>query len=355
MTRSVEPRRVAVLLFNLGGPDGQADVRPFLKNLFSDPRIIGLPWGLRQLVAGLISSRRAAAARANYMKMGGGSPLLAETRKQAESLETQLNGGVDREVKVFVGMRYWHPFIDDVAREILAWKPDETVVLPLYPQFSSTTTLSGFDAFDRAYGGASRKICCYARDPQFIEAHVEVIRASLTSMSLDLNRTRILFSAHGLPEKTINSGDPYQAQVEGTVVAVMAGLARALGATPPQYRVCYQSRVGPLAWIGPSTQDSLAEAAADGMNVVVVPIAFVSEHIETRVELDMEYGELASELGIETYVRVPTLSVSPLFIAALAGQVEQALQAQDPLIGDFDCSGEHRMCPRQACSRRRAA
>lgn len=345
MSQVQEPRRIAVLLFNLGGPDGQADVRPFLYNLFADRRIISLPWGVRQFVAWLISTRRAASARANYMKMGGGSPLLAETRKQAEALAQRLNGQDGREVRVFVGMRYWHPLLPDVAREMAAWQPHETVVLPLYPQFSTTTTLSGFDVFDRAYAGRTSKICCYGRDPVFIDSHVEIIEASLARMPVSDRPRRILFSAHGLPEKTIAGGDPYQAQVEGTVVAVMDRLSERLGSVLPEHRICYQSRVGPLAWIGPSTEDSLREAATDQRDVLVVPIAFVSEHIETLVELDEEYGELAAELGIMSYVRAPALGVSATFIEALAGLVERTLQTQAPVSGDFGCGAGFQQCP----------
>lgn len=337
------PRRVAVLLFNLGGPDGQADVRPFLYNLFSDRRIIALPWGVRHAVAWLISTRRAASARANYMKMGGGSPLLGETMRQAEALQKRLNRRKDREVRVFVGMRYWKPFIPDAARAIAQWGPDETVVLPLYPQFSSTTTLSGFDAFDRAFAGPSRKVCCYAADAGFIETHAHVVREWLKLLPAEANANRILFSAHGLPERTIQAGDPYQEQVEATVARVMA----ALGPGAPEHRICYQSRVGPLAWIGPSTEACLVEAGAEGKGVLVVPIAFVSEHIETRVELDMDYADLAGRHGVRNYVRAPTLGFAPGFIGALAGQVDKALMSNEAVVGDHDCSAAHPLCPRR--------
>lgn len=340
---TARPRRIAVMLFNLGGPDGQADVRPFLRNLFSDRRIISLPWGLRHLVAWLISTRRASEARANYAKMGGGSPLLGETRAQAEALEKRLNRKKDREVRVFVGMRYWKPFISDVAREIAAWGPDETVVLPLYPQFSSTTTLSGFDVFDAAFAGPSKKICCYASEPDFIAVHAKLVAAWLKLMPAEMATNRILFSAHGLPERTIQAGDPYQEQVEATVAGVMA----ALGPGAPDHRVCYQSKVGPLAWIGPSTEEALHEAAADRMNVMVVPIAFVSEHIETRVELDMDYAMLAGDLGIKNYVRAPTLGTAPDFIKVLAGQVDKARASDAAITGDHNCSGAHPLCPRR--------
>jgi ferrochelatase len=347
------PRRVAVLLFNLGGPDAQADVRPFLYNLFSDRRIIGLPWGIRHALAWFISTTRAASARANYAKMGGGSPLLGETRKQAAALEKALNRRKDREVRVFVGMRYWKPFIADAAREIAAWEPEDTVVLPLYPQFSSTTTLSGFDVFDQAYVGPSKKICCYAADPGFIAAHAGIVRGWLKLLPSERGAVRILFSAHGLPERIIKAGDPYQEQIEATVSGVMAAVTAEMGLDTPDHRVCYQSRVGRLVWIGPSTEEAIAEAAADGKSVLVVPIAFVSEHIETRVELDMDYAKLAGDLGILNYARAPTLGFAPAFIQVLAGQVDRALMANESIIGDHDCSAAHSLCPR-ACVRRAA-
>lgn len=343
MADSERKRRIAVLLFNLGGPDGQADVRPFLYNLFADRRIIRLPWGIRHILARVISTGRAASARANYMKMGGGSPLLGETRKQAEALEKRLNRKPDVEAKVFVGMRYWKPFIPDVARAVAAWSPDETVVLPLYPQFSTTTTLSGFDVFDRAYPGPSKKVCCYAADPDFIAAHAHVVREWLKLLPAGPGAVRILFSAHGLPERIIEAGDPYQEQVEATVARVIA----ALGSDAPEHRVCYQSRVGRLVWIGPSTEEALIEAGADDKAVLVVPIAFVSEHIETRVELDMDYAHLAGEHGVRNYARAPTLGVMPGFIDTLAGQVDRALVSNEAIIGDHDCSASHSLCPRR--------
>lgn len=340
-------RRIAVLLFNLGGPDGQADVRPFLYNLFSDRRIVGLSWGVRHLLAGFISTTRAKSARANYAKMGGGSPLLGETMRQAEALQKRMNRSKDREVRVFVGMRYWTPFIPDVAREVAAWKPDETVVLPLYPQFSSTTTLSGFDVFDRAYPGSAKKICCYAADPEFIAAHVHVVRNWLKMLPSERGAVRILFSAHGLPERIIQAGDPYQEQIEATVRRIMASVEAEMGADTPDFRVCYQSRVGRLVWIGPSTEEALHEAGVDGKAVLVVPIAFVSEHIETRVELDMDYAMLAGEVGIRNYARAPTLGIAPAFIGMLAGQVERALASDEPIVGDHHCAANHALCPRR--------
>ncbi len=335
-----KPKKVAVLIFNLGGPAGQADVRDFLYNLFSDPYIIGLPWGLRQGVAALIANGRARSARANYARMGGGSPILMETRSQAEVLEKQLAALPGVEARVFIGMRYWHPFMAEAAADIAAWAPDEIVVLPLYPQFSSTTTLTGFDAFKAAYKGPAKVhyVCCYAQNDKFIAAHVDLIRQRLKRLPAD-NR-RILFSAHGLPEKIIAKGDPYQEQVERCVTRIMAELGEI------DHVICYQSRVGPMAWIGPSTEEVIHQAAEDGCSILVVPIAFVSEHVETLVELDGDYGELAGRLGIMTFERVPTLRNDMTFVLGLVDEVRKALQAPEAVTGDNDCAACHKFCPK---------
>ncbi len=338
-----EPRlkRVAVLIFNLGGPAKQADVRGFLYNLFSDPYIIGLPWGMRHGLAALIANGRARSARANYAKMGGGSPILMETKAQAKALENQLGQLSQIEARVFIGMRYWHPFMAETVTEIEAWGPDEIVVLPLYPQFSSTTTLSGFDAFKEAYSGSAKVhyICCYAQNDNFIRAQVQLIRNRLDKLPAD-NR-RILFSAHGLPEKIIRQGDPYQEQVERCVAKIMAELGEI------DHIVCYQSRVGPLTWIGPSTEDAIRQAGADGRNILVVPIAFVSEHVETLVELDGDYGDLASKLGITHFERVPTLRNNLTFIQGLVVEIDKALKTSGTVTGDNDCAVCHKFCPKQ--------
>jgi len=330
-------KKLAVLLLNLGGPLVQDDVQGFLYNLFADKYIIGLPWGLRQALAWLISSRRAEGAKANYAKMGGGSPLLAETQAQALALEALLQKDSELETKVFIGMRYWHPFIEDTAKEIAVFNPDEVVVLPLYPQFSSTTTLTAVEAFKKSYLGTGRinTICCYAQNTHFIEAQVEIIKPQLPQLG---DKGRILFSAHGLPQKIVDAGDPYQKQVEATVAKIMTKLGSY------DYEVCYQSRVGPLKWIGPSTDDSIRKAGIDGKSVMVVPIAFVSEHIETLVELDEEYGHLAKESGISTYIRVPTVRTNATFIAALKDEVIKALHSDTAINGDFECQSCHKFC-----------
>jgi len=343
-------RRVAVVVFNLGGPDGPGSVRPFLFNLFSDPAIIGLPSLFRNAVAKLISTRREASAQANYAMMdaGGGSPLLAETRKQAAALEATVGAALSGdEVKVFVAMRYWHPLTEEVAAEVAAFGPDEVVLLPLYPQFSTTTTQSSLKAWNAAYGGSGRvrAVCCYPQAPGWIAAQVEGIRDALTKVG-DAP-VRVLFSAHGIPEKLVAKGDPYQEQVESTVDAIMAELGEGV-----DHVLCYQSRVGPMKWLGPSTPEGLAEAGRDGVGVIVVPVAFVSEHIETLVELDIEYGELAHGLGVAPYLRTPTVSLAAPFINQLSDAVIEALglPVDGPVTAPCGtgCKARWKACPYQA-------
>jgi ferrochelatase len=331
--------RLAVVLFNLGGPDGPADVRPFLQNLFSDPAIIGLPGFLRLPLARLISTRRERSAQANYDLMGGGSPLLPETFKQAGALQDALTGTAD-DVRVFVAMRYWRPLTGDTAQEVAAYQPDDVVLLPLYPQYSTTTTASSLKAWAEAYDGPGtvHTVCCYPQADGWIAAQVTAIRAERAKAGD--RPVRVLFSAHGVPESVIRRrGDPYQAQVEAGAAAV----AEAAGLT--DWSICYQSRVGPMTWLGPSTPEALEQAARDGVGVIIVPIAFVSEHIETRVELDIEYAHLAGELGVSPYLRCPTPSTDPAFITALSGAVRTALTGPSPAPYGQGCRGDFAACP----------
>jgi protoporphyrin/coproporphyrin ferrochelatase len=330
--------KTAVVLFNLGGPDSPEAVRPFLFNLFNDPAIITLPGPLRWLLAQFIASGRAPTARAIYDKIGGGSPLLANTEAQARALEAALGEGN----RVFVAMRYWHPQSRATAAAVRNFNPDEVVLLPLYPQFSTTTTASSLVAWSEAAAGAgltapARAICCYPAEPGFIEALAASIRRVLERWP-PREKKRLLFSAHGLPEKIVAAGDPYRWQVEQTVAA----LRRALGDPTLDCVTCYQSRVGRLAWIGPATDAEIRRAGAEGVGLVVVPVAFVSEHSETLVELDIEYRHLAGAAGVPTYVRVPTVAAAPEFIAALARLVRHAQQRRLAV----PCSGESaRLCP----------
>lgn len=315
--------RIAVILFNLGGPDGPESVKPFLRNLFGDPAILRVPALLRRPLAAGIAGRRAVAARQIYAKLGGGSPLLANTRAQAEALEAALAGCGS--VRAFVCMRYWHPRAEEVAAEAKAFAPDRLVLLPLYPQFSTTTTassLADWRAAARRTGLTvpAAAICCYPTEPGFIAALVGGVRSALEEAGGPA-RARLLLTAHGLPERIVAAGDPYRRQVEDTAAAVVA----ALGLPDLDWTVCYQSRVGPLRWIGPATDEEIRRAGREGRAVVVVPIAFVSEHSETLVELDMEYRHLAREAGVPEYRRVATVSTSAPFIEGLARLVRTVL------------------------------
>lgn len=308
-------KKTAVILFNLGGPDGPEAVKPFLFNLFNDRAIIGLPNPFRYLLAKLISGRRAPKAREIYNEIGGKSPILENTEVQAQALQASLCGF--GQVKVFTVMRYWHPRADEVARQVQDFAPEQLILLPLYPQYSTTTTASSFREWHRAAARAkldvpTASVCCYPTHPEFVRAHAQLIRTYYQEAER-FGTPRILFSAHGLPEKIIKKGDPYQAQVEATTEAVL----KELGMETVDYTNCYQSRVGPMKWIGPSTESELLRAAYDQVPVVLVPIAFVSEHSETLVELDIEYAEMAHAQGLNHYYRVPTLSANAHYIAAL--------------------------------------
>lgn len=311
--------RIAVVLFNLGGPDGPAAVKPFLYNLFSDPAIIGAPALLRKPLAAFIASTREKSAIANYAMMGGGSPIVVQTIEQAEALESTLKARrPSDEIKVFIAMRYWAPRARDVAKAVRAYAPDDVVLAPLYPHYSTTTTASSIAEWRRYYDGPCREICCWFVNPGLIEAHAMLIER--TWRDAGCPRVRVLFSAHGLPEKISESGDPYRGQIEQTCEAIAKRLGPAW-----DWTLCFQSRVGPLKWIGPSTPEAIEAGARDGVGVLIDPVAFVSEHIETLVELDHEYLELARSLGVTTYLRAPTVSATPAFIAGLGDAVERSL------------------------------
>jgi ferrochelatase len=331
--------RVAIVLFNLGGPDRPEAVRPFLFNLFNDPAIIAAPGPIRWLIATLISRRRAPVARAIYDEIGGRSPLLELTNEQARALESALRE--IGEVRAFVAMRYWHPMSAAVAGEVKAFEPDEVILLPLYPQFSSTTSGSSLADWARAAAAAgldapTKTICCYPLQERLIEAEARLIAEALDAVTE--GAPRLLLSAHGLPKKIVAGGDPYQWQVEQTAAAIVERLAR----PDLDWTVCYQSRVGPLEWIGPYTDEEIERAGAQGRPLVIAPIAFVSEHSETLVELDITYYKLARGAGVPEYIRVPALGSDPGFIAALAEIVREALNAEP---GAVRPAGGARLCP----------
>ena len=311
--------RIAVVLFNLGGPDGPAAVRPFLYNLFSDPAIIGAPAAVRKPLAAFIAWTREKSAIANYAMMGGGSPIVAETTAQADAVADclRIRRPVD-EVEVFTVMRYWAPRAREVAEAVRAFAPDEVVLAPLYPQYSTTTTASSVAEWREHYAGPCREICCWFVNPGLVDAHAALIER--TWREAGSPKVRLLFSAHGLPESISDSGDPYRWQIEQTCVAI----AERLGAGW-DWSLCFQSRVGPMNWIGPSTPQAIENAAKDGVGVLIDPVAFVSEHVETLVELDHDYEKLARSLGVKIYLRAPTVGVTAEFIAGLCDAIERSL------------------------------
>jgi ferrochelatase len=322
--------KIAIVLFNLGGPDGPDAVEPFLFNLFSDPAIIRVPQPFRWLIAKLVSKRRAPVAQAIYAELGGRSPLVPLTEAQGRALEVALAGG-ESEHRCFLAMRYWHPFADAAVAAVKAWGADEIVLLPLYPQYSTTTTESSLKDWDRAAKAAglavpAKAVCCYPITDGFIAAHAALLGEALLKAGSP-ESLRVLFSAHGLPKKIVEQGDPYQAQVEQSCAAIVSRL----NVPSLDWVTCFQSRVGPLEWIGPSTEDEIRRAGAEGKRLIVVPVAFVSEHSETLVELDIEYAKLAEESGVPAYFRVPALGVHPDFIAALARLVRAARAEADIL------------------------
>ena len=338
----------AVVLFNLGGPDSPAAVRPFLGNLFSDPAILRMPSIARWFLSRLIASRRAPVAREIYARIGGRSPLLEQTEAQALALERELAA---EGARVFVAMRYWHPMAPETASRVAEMKPDRIVLLPLYPQFSSSTTASSFDDWDRAAGEAgldapTHRICCYAEERGFIDTLVDLTRAGLAEIG-GYRPPRVLFSAHGVPKKFVAAGDPYQDHVDRTVAAAVAGL----GLDGLDHVTCYQSRVGRLEWLGPYTDDEIRRAGAEGVPLVVVPVAFVSEHSETLVELDMDYADLATECGVPEYIRVPTAGTDAAFVAGLARLARSALESGRPIAsgrGTRVCPSIFADCPMMA-------
>jgi ferrochelatase len=333
--------RIAIVLFNLGGPDSLEAVEPFLYNLFADRALIALPNPLRALIAKLIARRRGPVARHIYARMGNRSPIVANTEAQARALEAALGG----DVRVFVAMRYWHPMSGEAAAAVKRWAPDEIVLLPLYPQFSSTTTASSLAAWHQAARAIgldvpTRAVCCYPTAAGFIAALASRLETALAEWPAG-ERVRILLSAHGLPQRIVARGDPYEWQVNATAAALRARMGKKL----PETVVCYQSRVGPLKWLEPATDAEIRRAGAERIGLIILPIAFVSEHSETLVELDLDYGALAATAGVPRYVRAPTVSAEPHFIAGLAAAVRGAHGPLAPEAGRRICPALHNLCP----------
>ena len=311
--------RKAVILFNLGGPDKLESVEPFLFNLFNDPAIISIPSIIRYPLAKFISKKRAPIAKNIYREIGNKSPILELTQNQAKSLENSLLR--KGEYKCFIIMRCWHPRATEVIKKVKEYNPNEIILLPLYPQFSASTSGSSIKEWNdlckkENLNIETKTICCYPTENNFLESHAELIKKTINNLDKNF---KLLFSAHGLPENKIKKGDPYQWQVEQTVQGIMSKLKdRNL-----DYTISYQSRVGPLKWIGPSTDEVIIKYSKEKKGIVIVPVAFVSEHSETLVELDIEYKKLAEKNGCSFYKRVPALGIEENFINGLTKLVLQ--------------------------------
>jgi ferrochelatase len=324
--------RVGVLLLNLGGPERIQDVGPFLYNLFSDPEIIRLPVpALQKPLAWLISTLRSGKSQEAYRAIGGGSPLRRITEQQARELQSSLRQrGI--EATTYVAMRYWHPFTESAVADIKADVIDEVVVLPLYPHFSISTSGSSFRELKRLRQADAafealpiRCIRSWYDHPGYVEAMAQLIAAEIRQCE-DPAAAHVFFSAHGVPRSYVEeAGDPYQKEIEACTGLIMARLAALLGHANP-HTLAYQSRVGPVEWLRPYTEDALRELGEQGVReLVVVPISFVSEHIETLEEIDIEYREIATEAGIAHFRRVPALDTDATFISGLADLVQEAM------------------------------
>jgi ferrochelatase len=331
--------------------DKPGSVEPFLFNLFNDPAIIGAPMPIRWLLAKYISKKRAPIARQIYEYLGGKSPLLEHTTAQADGLAARLQQS-DTDAKVFIAMRYWHPMTAEAVRAVKNWGADEVVLLPLYPQFSTTTSGSSISAWhaeaDRQHLSVkTAAFCCYPTLPGFAAAQARLIKETLAAREQKLPY-RLLFSAHGLPERIIEKGDPYVSQIEQSAAAVIDHLAQQ-GVEVSDWRVCYQSRVGRLKWVEPYTEDEIARAGAENLALLVVPIAFVSEHSETLVELDIEYRELAAEKGVPAYWRASTVLSAPEYLDGLRDMVLSCRENGDKSMcrgdGQGICAGTFAGCP----------
>ena len=331
----------AVILFNLGGPDKLDSVEPFLFNLFNDPAIISIPSFFRYLLAKFISKRRAPIAKNIYKEIGNKSPILELTTEQAKSLENNLLKKGD--YKCFIVMRCWHPRASDVIKKVKEYNPEEIILLPLYPQYSASTSGSSINEWNdlckkENYQIKTKTICCYPTENYFIKSHISLINKTLKSV--ESNNFKLIFSAHGLPESKIKKGDPYKWQVEETVKEIMLKIKN----ENLDYIISYQSRVGPLKWIGPSTDEIIIQYSKEKKGIVIVPIAFVSEHSETLVELDIEYKKLAEKNGCAFYKRVPALGIEENFIEGLAELILQQ-GTRGNFVSSVICPNKYIKCP----------
>ena len=333
----------AIILFNLGGPDSLSAVEPFLFNLFNDPAIISLPTLFRYPLAKFISKRRTPVAKAIYAEMGGKSPILEETKLQANAIENILKNETD-DYKCFIVMRCWNPRASNVIKEVKRFNPGQVILLPLYPQYSNATTGSSINEWldtckKENLTTETKIVCCYPTEKNFILSYSNLIKKKINLNKL--NETTLIFSAHGLPENKIKQGDPYQWQVEQSVKE----LVKKLSINKLNHILSYQSRVGPLKWIGPSTEIVIKDEAKKGKIIIVVPVAFVSEHSETLVELDIEYRKLAEENGSKEYIRIPAVTANQDFINSLKSSILQA-GSGERFTSSIKCLQNLKKCPR---------
>src|SRR2546422_4309132 len=324
--------KIGVVLFQLGGPDSLDAIEPFLYNLFCDPDIIDFPFAriARQPLAKLISSRRARHVAHHYAEIGGKSPILEFTRRQAEALDCELRPEFD--ARVVMAMRYWRPFTQEAIATLAAHEPDDVVLLPLYPQYSKTTTGSSLNEWNRRFHphGWSPHVHVvreFYKDATYLDAVVAAVDSSLRDFE-DPADVDMVFSAHSVPMAVIEQGDPYQRQIEDTVDLVWQR-----GGWPARRHICYQSKVGASKWLRPSMHETIKNLSAAGSrHVLVVPISFVSDHVETLHEIDIEHREQARTLGITDFRMMPGLNDSPAFIGALAGLVRGQIAAIEPAL-----------------------
>ncbi len=351
MTRTT--RRVGVVLFQLGGPDTLAAIEPFLFNLFSDPDIIDFPFARlgRKALAKLISTTRARKVQHHYATIGGGSPIRRFTEQQARALEAKLiSEGFD--ARCFVAMRYWHPFTHEAIAELQAAECDEVVLVPLYPQYSSTTTGSSLNEWQRLFHDdvPVHNVGHFYRHPMYLEAVIEKVDEALSRFGIP-SRPEIVFSAHSIPMSIVAKGDPYQLQIQETVRLLMAR-----GGWSNRHRLCYQSKVGASKWLQPSLHRTLRDLAAEKVReVCVVPVAFVSDHVETLGEINHEGRDEAYRLGITRFEMTSGLNDSPKFISALGQLVREALGDAVDLYTPIHATGRQMSAPDLLAGHRRLA
>lgn len=343
-------KKTAVILFNLGGPDKLSAVKPFLFNLFYDKAIINLPNPLRYFLAKFIAAKRNIKASEIYIKLGGKSPILEITNSQAEALEKELS--FSGNFKVFTCMRYWHPMSYLVAKKVMEYGADEIILLPLYPQFSTSTTKSSFLDFENEIRKFNanikiKKVCCYPTNHKFILAHSFLLQKTIEEVELSHKKKkfRLLFSAHGLPQKLIDNGDPYVFQITKSTEAIIAELKKMARFKKHQidYKICYQSKVGSLKWTSPSLDEEMERAAQDKIGVIIIPIAFVSDHSETLVELDVDFRKVAQEKNLPFYYRVKALNNNGYFIESLVEICKNVSQKNQFCSNDLGS----RICPKE--------